>query len=235
MKLGYYIATLLIINNLTASASAEEYDKQAIVAGYAENPVLLNRMFCFGYKKHPAEYKEKVMDVVEPILRDGVITKKLVHDYVYTQYLRKRAEEASQIHRLDMNGDLIVTREEHDHVIGLAHHSYATRMDADSRYQRFIKKCDFNGDKQVTLDDALKGYTLERFLKTSHGALYAQFIELFNYDPNEDDIITQEEWEFLIQKAFNSVDANNDGQVAPDEKHYVCSHTQPEIEKLLPF
>jgi hypothetical protein len=234
MKLSRCMATLLILTNLAASASAEEFDKEAIVAGYAENPILLNRLFCLGYKKHLAAYKEKVMDVVKPIMRGGNSTKKLVHDYAYAHYLRHRAEEASDIHRVDLNADFTVTREEYDHVIGLTHYDYTTRIDADRSYQKFIEKYDFNGDKQVTLDDALKGYTLESFLEAREGVLYARFIELFNYDPNHDDIITQEEWSFLIQKAFNSVDVNSDGQIAPDEKDYVCKHTR-DVERGLPF
>lgn len=234
MKLRYYMGVLLILTNVTAFAHAKEYDKQVIIAGYAENPLLLNQTFCFGYLKHPRQYKEKIMGILKPILQDGASTKKLVHDYVYIKYLRQRAEEASVIHRLDINADFVVTREEYDYVNSLARRKYLSQVDADSDYQNFIEEKDFNDDKQVTLDDVLKSYTLTDFLKTYRGAVEAQYLELLDYDPNHDDIITKEEWEFLLQKAFDSVDVNNDGQIAPDEKDYVCKYTH-NVEKPLPF
>lgn len=125
---------------------------------------------------------------------------KLVRDMAAAQM---RADLASKLLQQDLDGDMVVTREEIERGSSQASDYLASEID------RQISQFDSNGDGKIALAEALA---------TQRGKRRSDRLDgLLALDPNRDGKLTALELRSLAEQTFAGIDSNGDGRISDEE------------------
>lgn len=145
--------------------------------------------------------------------RDRVLTQADVELHAQIGAARLRAMHLQRYLRFDLDGDLIISREELDTHLNAA----ATRHEERRVFQ--IAQMDRDADGQITMREILAAQLPRARKRTDRQTLRLR--ELLAVDPNDDGQLTVQEFASVVETVFDSWDTNGDWELDPSEQQTV--------------
>lgn len=149
------------------------------------------------------------------------LDQKDIDDFIFreTEFTRKRY--VWKILQFDNNGDAQITTDELKIGLNASYNNREQRINnLDKDVKKYQEDKDINKDGIITLKEIMNNWQPRDYFDkknlTGRNIPY-RLSELLALDPNNDGKLEAIELEIIARKAFNTVDANNDGILSKDE------------------